>query len=130
MSSTPFLVMKENNGIRRSPQILALEEAAEVVEPCVSENRAIPVRQETDDPWWPMSGRARSSATILGLNTVGILGSDNSLLFRAVLCPVRHFITSLASAPWMSVPFPRTFVLIIKKVSIWYQTSHWGQLCS
>ena len=39
MSSTPFLVMKENNGIRRSPQILALEEAAVVVEPQVSENR-------------------------------------------------------------------------------------------
>ena len=39
MPSTPFLIMKENNRIRRSPQILALEEAAVVVEPQVSENR-------------------------------------------------------------------------------------------
>ena len=99
--------MKENDHIRRSPQILALEEAAVMVEPQVSENRLTghPGQGRQMTPGGQCLGEPDHLQAFLDLNTVGTLGSENSLLFRAVLCPVRHFITSLASAPWMSVPF-------------------------
>ena len=109
MCSTPFLVMKENNCMRRSPQNSSTGRGC-------SGSWASGLKKETHRP--SRSGRRQMTTCgqclgkpdhlqpFLNLNTVDILGSDNSLLFMAVLCPVRHFITSLASAPWMSVSVP------------------------
>ena len=109
MTSTPFLVMKEGNYIRISPQNSRTGRG-------YSGGRSPCHRKWTHRLSWSgmrqmitggqCLGKPDHLQQFLNLNTVGILVSDNSLLSRAVLCTIRHFITSLACAPWMSVPLP------------------------